>query len=180
MTLITLTAAQIAQVTRAKIANVEANWPHILSAMDWAKMNVPLVQVGMAATIAAETSQFLPVREILTKNPNTNLYRLQQRYAKTGFFGRGYIQITWEKNYRAAGEFIGVDLIKEPDLALDPKIAAMIAAWFFKVNNIDKQCLRGEWRMVRKLVNGPRYFENVTGLAKFLNHCETLQKLVQP
>jgi len=40
--------------------------------------------------------------------------------------GRGFVQLTWESNYRRAGVALGVDLIANPDLALDPDIAAQI------------------------------------------------------
>lgn len=47
------------------------------------------------------------------------------------FIGRGYIQLTWRANYKAAGEFIGQDLIGKPALAADPQNAAKITAWFW-------------------------------------------------
>lgn len=40
--------------------------------------------------------------------------------------GRGFVQLTWESNYRRAGTALGVDLIAAPDRALDPDIAAQI------------------------------------------------------
>lgn len=40
--------------------------------------------------------------------------------------GRGYVQCTWQKNYLRAGLLIGVDLVNNPDLALDKDIAAKI------------------------------------------------------
>jgi putative chitinase len=42
--------------------------------------------------------------------------------------GRGFIQITGKRNYKFYGKKIGVDLIANPDAALDPKNAAKIAA----------------------------------------------------
>ena len=46
--------------------------------------------------------------------------------------GRGFIQITGKKNYERFGSQIGVDLVKNPDLANDPVIAAKISALFVK------------------------------------------------
>lgn len=45
------------------------------------------------------------------------------------YYGRGFVQITWEKNYRAMGDVLGVDLVNNPDLALDPDIAYKIMSY---------------------------------------------------
>jgi len=45
--------------------------------------------------------------------------------------GRGLIQLTGKDNYKKFGDMIGVDLVKNPDLANDPAIASKIAAAYF-------------------------------------------------
>ncbi len=48
------------------------------------------------------------------------------------YYGRGPIQLSWNFQYRAAGQAIGVDLWAEPDLvASDPKIAWQTAVWYW-------------------------------------------------
>lgn len=42
------------------------------------------------------------------------------------YAGRGYLMITGKANYKFAGEQLGIDLINNPDLALEPKYAAEI------------------------------------------------------
>src|SRR5687767_14241793 len=42
------------------------------------------------------------------------------------YYGRGYVQLTWQSNYRRMGELLGVDLVNHPELALDPAIACRI------------------------------------------------------
>jgi hypothetical protein len=42
------------------------------------------------------------------------------------FCGRGYVQLTWKNNYAKAGAECGVDLIADPELALQPDVAAKI------------------------------------------------------
>jgi hypothetical protein len=39
------------------------------------------------------------------------------------YIGRGYVQLTWEGNYKIFGERIGVDLIGDPTLANEPETA---------------------------------------------------------
>jgi predicted chitinase len=46
--------------------------------------------------------------------------------------GRGLIQITGKYNYKKAGEALGLDLVKNPELAEKPNIAAKIAVWYWK------------------------------------------------
>lgn len=42
------------------------------------------------------------------------------------FRGRGYVQLTGRANYAKAGKKLGIDLVGNPDLALQPDIAARI------------------------------------------------------
>jgi putative chitinase len=42
------------------------------------------------------------------------------------YYGRGYVQLTWLSNYRAAGRKLGLDLAGNPALALQPDVAARI------------------------------------------------------
>lgn len=35
------------------------------------------------------------------------------------FYGRGLVQLTWEANYRTMGDFLKLDLVANPDLALE-------------------------------------------------------------
>lgn len=42
------------------------------------------------------------------------------------YYGRGYVQLTWATNYAKMAALTGADLVNHPELALDPKIAALI------------------------------------------------------
>lgn len=42
------------------------------------------------------------------------------------YCGRGFVQLTWKTNYARASRELGIDLVKNPDLALDPDIAGDI------------------------------------------------------
>ena len=46
--------------------------------------------------------------------------------------GRGYLQLTLRDNYKSFGEYIGDDLLKNPDLVAT-KYPLLSAAWFFEV-----------------------------------------------
>jgi hypothetical protein len=42
------------------------------------------------------------------------------------YYGRGYVQLTWYENYELMGRLLKIDLLNNPELALDNKIAAKI------------------------------------------------------
>jgi hypothetical protein len=77
----------------------------------------------MLATAYHETNQqMIPVREA---------YWLSEKWRKAHlsyypYYGRGYVQLTHSDNYDKAGKVVGQDLVKDPDLALDPAIAAAV------------------------------------------------------
>jgi putative chitinase len=113
----------------------------------------------MLATVKGEAGNFQPIKEIHA-NPakQPDLWRTQQRYWPTGFYGRGYVQLTHEANYRSAGQklagtvivlanqdkserTITVDaetFVKEPNLVMQPSVAYLILSrgmhegWFRK------------------------------------------------
>lgn len=42
------------------------------------------------------------------------------------FYGRGLVQLTWLCNYKAFGKLLGIDLVNQPELALQTNYAAEI------------------------------------------------------
>lgn len=53
----------------------------------------------------------------------------QSNYWHTGFYGRGFVQLTWENNYRKMSDVVGIDLVASPEKALNPKIAAEVLVY---------------------------------------------------
>lgn len=97
----------------------------------WKGKPITIPQLAYVIATAYHESVFNPVKEIRAR-ANTSLRRTQDRYWSSGFFGRGLIQITWRENYAEMGKRIGMDLVGNPDLALDPEIAVKILfSWFF-------------------------------------------------
>ena len=61
------------------------------------------------------------------KNPAFKGYGNDQPGDGYKYRGRGFIGITFKTNYKKYGEKLGIDLVGNPDLANDPKIAAKLA-----------------------------------------------------
>jgi putative chitinase len=72
-----------------------------------------------------------------------------------GYHGRGILQLTWEKNYKAASDALAFDYVDNPDLLLEPEHATLTAAWFWKTNGCNEAADRGDMKAVTRIVNGP-------------------------
>jgi putative chitinase len=75
--------------------------------------------------VAWHESRLKPIPEIRAKQ-GTEVWNIQQKYWPSGYYGRGYVQLTWQDNYRKMSDVIGVDLVRNPDAALIPRNAARI------------------------------------------------------
>jgi len=69
-----------------------------------------------------------PIKEFRAAQ-GTSLYNTQNQYWYTGFYGRGFVQLTWQSNYKKMGDWLGIDLVNNPDLALQPEVAAKILVY---------------------------------------------------
>ena len=70
------------------------------------------------------------------------------------FRGRCPLQLTGHNNYLAAGTALGVDLVNNPDLALDPETGFRICVWFWTTRNINALADAGDFVGVVKAING--------------------------
>lgn len=88
------------------------------------------------ATAWYETGgRMTPVREGFART-DEQAKRITAHRAYAGdYYGRGYVQITWQENYAKFAKILRVDLVKQPDLALDPIIAANIL-WIGMIEGI--------------------------------------------
>lgn len=86
------------------------------------------------ATAFHETGgRMQPVREGFASSDAQAAKILKNRiYAapdeRTGkrYYGRGHVQLTWYANYDKMGKLLGLDLVNNPDLALDPEVSTRI------------------------------------------------------
>jgi len=68
--------------------------------------------------------------------------------------GRGLIQVTFKRNYRRCGEYLGLDLLGDPALLLEPANAARSAGWYWKVAGLDAHDDDDDARSESRIVNG--------------------------
>jgi putative chitinase len=70
------------------------------------------------------------------------------------FRGRGLKQLTGKFNHIQASKGLGVDLVTNPDLLLEPQWAALSAAWFWAENKCGPIADSGDFVALTKRING--------------------------
>lgn len=130
------------------------------------------------ATAAWETNRsMLPVEEAYFLGDKKGAeYRAKLRYAP--WWGRGYCQLTWEKNYRLADGKLGLggSLVLNPDLAMRPDIAARVICtgmeegWFTGKSLADYLPSDGfgdtpAFIEARRIINGTDKASEIAGIA---------------
>ncbi|MEO8890991.1 MAG: glycoside hydrolase family 19 protein [Coleofasciculaceae cyanobacterium] len=155
-----VTPPLVVDILNCPLEQPQVYLPGVLSALKEKGMESRLTFVAALATIGVETGGFCPINEQGDDDYFTNNYEwrsdLGNDQAGDGarYHGRGYIQITGRANYREYGQKLSVDLEGNPDLALDPIIAAQILANYFWDREIDQAAAKEDWEQVRMAVNG--------------------------
>src|SRR3990167_10770471 len=133
-----ITREQLLKIMPFAKARVDLFLDALRRAMEEFKINTPARQAAFLAQIAHESAELRYVRE-LASGEAYDTGRLAERLGNTPeddddgerYKGRGLIQITGTRNYRACGEALGLDLLAKPELLEQPGLAARSAAWFW-------------------------------------------------
>lgn len=138
-----------------------------------------VTDLGQLAYILATTigeCNVRPIKEIRAR-AGTSLRRTQDRYWSTNYFGRGYVQLTWKDNYAKFSRLLGVNLVANPDLAMNPKYAAQIAAYGMMHGTFTGKKLshyisgsKRDFVNARRIINGTDHAQKFAGYAtKIMN-----------
>jgi len=99
------------------------------------------------------------------------------------YFGRGYVQLTWYENYDLIGRLLGIDLLGNPELALDVKVATKIlfegmTKGASSFGDFTGRCLEmyftskvEDWDGARKIINGTDKKELIAGYGRKFLKC---------
>lgn len=131
-----------------------------------------------------------PVRETLANSDEQAAARLEAAWdagklswVKTPYwrkdadgkywFGRGLVQITFKANYQTLGDAIGVDLVANPDLALDLDVAIRVLFYGMLHGSFTGHKLgdyfnktKHDWVNARRIVNGLDRADRIAGYGK--------------
>lgn len=89
------------------------------------------------------------------------------------WYGRGFVQLTWEANYKKAGEKLGRDFLSDPDAVMDAGASAkiivlgMMEGWFTgKALPLYVNDKASDYRQARRVVNGMDRADEIAALAR--------------
>ena len=143
----------LAAVPERSRQGAQENIPYIVKALDEQGILNPQSLAYALATVQHETAgTFKPIEEFGGRMQAKKLgYSGGENY-----YGRGYIQLTHDYNYKDIGNKIGMGnaLYEDPTLALRPDVAAKILAVFMKERGVTKYTDKGDFIGARKPING--------------------------
>jgi len=158
----------------------------------------PLAQLAyILATVRREVgSNMAPVRETFAQSDEQARAKLATRiYAQPAgehghaYYGRGYVQLTWLRNYERQQNKLGIPLVENPDLALRPEHAINILVEGMLEGDFNEQGhglayyvneTTQDFFQARRTVNILDHAEEVAGNARSFLEALTLAKGAAP
>lgn len=92
------------------------------------------------------------------ESPDSTAYRDNADLPGKSYHGRGYIQLTWSYNYKAASEALGMGdrLLRRPELvAQSTKMAMRVSVWYWEARVRPVLGGRNQFGLTTKAINGP-------------------------
>lgn len=122
------------------------------------------------ATTQWETAQtFQPVRESFWLSEDWRRANLSYY----PYYGRGYVQLTWRENYAKYAQLLGIDLVGQPDLALQPDTALFVLVHGFKTGTFAGPTIaefinpnQTDFVNARRCINGTDKAQEIAALAQ--------------
>lgn len=136
-------------------------------------------QVAYVLGTVHHECRFKSIQEMRAKK-GTPVWRMQEKYWHTGYYGRGFCQLTWDYNYKKFSPIVGLDLLAHPDEVLKPDVGAVILVvgmrdGLFSGKSLSRYFshppLKSDWEGARKIVNGTFQAEKVAWVAKVFLDC---------
>lgn len=141
-----------------------AKYKAFIAGLNNSKIETKKEAAMFLAQILHESGGLIYTKEIVCQ---TNLAKCKADYppkgpgASTGkdYYGRGYIQLTWDTNYDAASKVLYKDdrLVKDPDQVGDKEeVAWAVSFWFWDTNVHNAPGIKdGKFGAATNAINGP-------------------------
>jgi len=89
------------------------------------------------------------------------------------YYGRGFVQLTWKRNYQLFSDRLGLDLVNHPDEALRPEAAYAIMSLGMRKGLFTGKALSHyindmttDYRSARRIINGIDCADVIAGYAR--------------
>ncbi|BDS10930.1 glycoside hydrolase family 19 protein [Aureispira anguillae] len=120
-------------------------------------------------------SNFRPIEERRASPSQTDVYNRQNAYWYTGYYGRGFVQLTHQRNYAKMSQLLGVDFVANPALVLKPSYAARILVQGMLQGAFTRKPLKNyinsskvDFYTARRVVNGLDRAQRIEGYANLI------------
>lgn len=147
-------------IMNCTLQEATTNLPYVTKSLATRHILDRLTLIAVLGTIKIETSGFAPIPEYGDDNYFYDSYENRDDLGNIQpgdgilYKGRGFVQITGRANYEYYGQKLELNLIENPDLALQAEIASEILAEYFVDRQISQAANAHDWEQVRRLVNG--------------------------
>ncbi|WP_417681487.1 hypothetical protein [Roseibium sp.] len=127
------------------------------------------IAYGLATTQWETNHTFKPVKEA---------YWLSESWRKKNlryypYYGRGYVQLTWDRNYDLYRGILGLDLVDDPDFALRHDVSLFVIAHGMKMGGFTGRKLedyitrnKTDFVNARRVINGTNKAHEIAALAE--------------
>lgn len=151
-----LTPSQLKQIAPfVSNARIDKYLNALNMAMDKYEINTPLRQAHFLAQILHESGSLRYNEELASGSAYEGRKNLGNTQPGDGikFKGRGLMQLTGRANYKAYGQFIGVDLEAHPELVATT-YAVDVAGWFWAIKHLNELADANDITAITKRING--------------------------
>lgn len=167
--------------TSALKPDQKAGLEAILAAAAAAKWPLSFAAYALATAFHETAATMQPVREAFWLSESWRKAHLTKYYP---YYGRGYVQLTWRKNYERADRELGLGgkLVSNLDLGMKPEVAAPIMikgmeqGWFCASKDGARHDLarhvarsgpstRAQYQSARRIINGVDKADKIAGEA---------------
>jgi len=113
-----------------------------------------------------------------TFEPVKEAYWLSESWRKKNlhyypYYGRGYVQLTWRTNYQKYSDILDIDMVDQPDRALNPSVALFVLVHGFKMGSFTGRKIREfinsdnvDYKNARRCINGLDKWSEIKAIAE--------------
>lgn len=125
----------------------------------------------MLATVYHETAQTMQPIEEFGKGATKEYGKVDPETGQV-YYGRGFVQLTWKRNYERAQKELAIDCVAHPELVMQPQYATQILfhgmdnGWFTGArlaNYFNKEKI--DYVGARRIINGTDRAQHIANIA---------------